>query len=234
MCVGVHRRLMLRRCYSTHPTSQQHTTHVPQHSQQERTRPPNRGRRVIMKGVLFGDVQLSHLHKACHRCRLDDLCEDVGYVVKLSRDSTTRGRLQKVLGVISEVVARREHQLHYLGPRHLQLLVYGYAKARQRDPRVFKCVAGAAQWKLEEFNAQNIALSVWAYAKAQQQATVLFDGIAKEAAARVGELKGQDLANTVWAFATAQRDAPALFEAVGREAQNKVGEFNRKDLANVV
>eukprot|EP00756_Hemistasia_phaeocysticola_P041032 Hpha_TRINITY_DN16895_c1_g1::TRINITY_DN16895_c1_g1_i8::g.151561::m.151561 len=202
-----------------------HATHSPAHAARVRQEPaqrprgpprPQRQSGSIVERLISGELSAAEMQQACTRSRLEELCPDSRFV---PRDGRSGRKHERALAMIAEAVVRREGELHALGPEQLRRLVHGYAKARQRAPRLFDVVASAAARKAEEFSPQNLALTVWAFAKSKQGATVLFDAVAKAAKTRTKTFNPQNLSNTVWAYATLQYNADALFAAVAKAAE---------------
>eukprot|EP00756_Hemistasia_phaeocysticola_P041029 Hpha_TRINITY_DN16895_c1_g1::TRINITY_DN16895_c1_g1_i5::g.151552::m.151552 len=132
-----------------------HATHSPAHaaramlhrqepSQRPRGPPPERQRGRLISG----ELSAAEMHEACTGSRLEELCPDSRFV---PRDGRSQRKHEGALAMIAEVVVRREGELNALGPEHLRRLVHGYAKARQRAPRLFSAVASAAAGKVGEF-----------------------------------------------------------------------------------
>eukprot|EP00756_Hemistasia_phaeocysticola_P041021 Hpha_TRINITY_DN16895_c1_g1::TRINITY_DN16895_c1_g1_i18::g.151577::m.151577 len=209
-----------------------HATHSPAHAARVRQEPaqrprgpprPQRQSGSIVERLISGELSAAEMQQACTRSRLEELCPDSRFV---PRDGRSGRKHERALAMIAEAVVRREGELHALGPEQLRRLVHGYAKARQRAPRLFTAVASAAVGKVGEFSPQNLTLTVWAYAKSKQKATVLFDAVTKEAETRARTFDPQSLSNTVWAYATLQYNADAPFAAVATAVEVRISELN--------
>ena len=83
------------------------------------------------------------------------------------------------------------------------------------EPLLFVALAGAAERRVGEFNAQNLANTARALATEGQSDAQLRTALAREAKRRMGDFKPQNLANTARALATVGRVGCAAAHSVG-------------------
>ena len=128
-------------------------------------------------------------------------------------------------------------------PRGLVNLLWAFATAEVKAPKLFEAVAGhleAHPGLLGDFIPQHFANLLWAFATAEVKAPKLFETVdahLQRHPGLLGDFKPQELSNLLWAFATARVKAPRLFEAVaGRIEANPslLGDFTAQGFSNVM
>ena len=105
-------------------------------------------------------------------------------------------------------------------PRGLANLLWAFAKAEEKAPRLFQAVEAHLHSHpelLKGFKPQELSNLVHAYAKAGEEAPRLFQALEAHLHSHPELLKGfkpQELSNLVHAYAKAGEEAPRLFQAV--------------------
>eukprot|EP00928_Gymnodinium_smaydae_P043914 TRINITY_DN29347_c0_g1_i1.p1 TRINITY_DN29347_c0_g1~~TRINITY_DN29347_c0_g1_i1.p1 ORF type:complete len:838 (+),score=117.49 TRINITY_DN29347_c0_g1_i1:58-2571(+) len=88
------------------------------------------------------------------------------------------------------------------GFRCLSTIVWSFATARQRNARLFRCVASQMTLVAQHANCQEMANTVWAFGTADFHDEALFAELAERAQHRLHEFKAQEISNLLWGFAS--------------------------------
>ena len=122
-------------------------------------------------------------------------------------------------------------------PRGFSNLLWAFATAEVKAPRLFEAVAGhleAHPGLLKDFIPQNFSMLLWAYATAGEPAPKLFQLVDAHLEARLlsnpgllDRFKPQGFSNLLWAYAKAGEQAPKLFEAVAGHLEANPGLMDR-------
>jgi len=92
---------------------------------------------------------------------------------------------------------------------------------------LFAVLAGAAERRLIEFNAQGLANTAWAFASLTHRNEKLFSALAIAAEQRLSKFNTQCFINTSWAFATVKHRDEKLLSALAIAAQRRrLSDFN--------
>ena len=128
--------------------------------------------------------------------------------------------------------------------RGLVNLLWAFAKAEEKAPRLFQAVEAHLLHShpelLKEFKPQELSNLVYAYAKAEEKAPRLFEAVEAHLHSHPELLKKftpQGFSNVVWAFAKAEEKAPRLFQAVEAHLHSRpelLKGFTPQGFSNVV
>ena len=120
-------------------------------------------------------------------------------------------------------------KLRFFKPQGLTMLLWAYATAEEKAPKLFGAVEAHLQANpelLDRFNPQDFSMLLWAYATAEQRAPKLFRAVYAHLCNNpglLGDFTPQDFSMLLWAYASAGEKAPKLFEAVDAHLQASPG-----------
>uniref|UniRef100_A0A7S1QSQ4 RNA-editing substrate-binding complex 6 protein domain-containing protein n=2 Tax=Alexandrium catenella TaxID=2925 RepID=A0A7S1QSQ4_ALECA len=86
--------------------------------------------------------------------------------------------------------------------RSLAMIVWAFATARQRDPRLFSGIAAEMRRNASAANCQEVGNTVWAFASAGHRDKKMLTTLAQAAVPLIREFKAQEISNMLWGFAT--------------------------------
>jgi len=123
-------------------------------------------------------------------------------------------------------------------PQALSNIVWAYATANEKQPKLFEKVADQIVGlnNLHDFKPQELSNIVWACATLDEKHPRLFKTLADHIVQldNLNDFWPQALSNIVWAFATAGESHPQLFQKLAEEAIKRQHEFIPQELANIL
>jgi len=147
-----------------------------------------------------------------------------------SVDDSTTGKQSRTL--FYAAANHMTNNLHQFGFRCLATVVWSFATARQRNPRLFRGIAMKMIPMVHAANCQEIANTAWAFGTAGFHDDQLFFALAERALLHLPEFKPQELSNLLWGLATNGFFHEGLFSASGLEAQRM--DLHPQHLANIL